>query len=82
MSTFTTSQRQIDEYTLRLGRLEDELAAAARREAALETRVLEDLHLIGRLEAALYGVYDHDDNPASPAVVTVLEDARQRLRAA
>ena len=50
MSTFTTSQRQIDEYTLRLGRLEDELAAAARREAALENRVLEDARQ--RLRAA------------------------------
>ncbi len=56
MTAVTITQRQLDEYTLRLGRLEDELAAAVLREAALEARVLEYLHALTELLEAADGI--------------------------
>lgn len=53
MSVVTVSQRQLDELTMGLGRAQDELAAAARRESALERRLLEQLTAIGNLESVL-----------------------------
>lgn len=77
--TITVSRRTVEQYVARLGEQEDALAAAARREAALEKRVLEYLHVIAEI--------DHcPECPASDermaAVAEALEVAAQERRAA
>lgn len=78
----TVTQRQLDELTIRLGRAEDELAAAARREAALEQRVLEQLGLIGRLERLLSGMEIAPTEWITAGADEVLAEARAAQEAA